>query len=214
VTTEATREARPAARGGRLEIAAAAMLSVAAVGSSWCGYQATRWGGTQMKAFGRANALHIDAVRESMRQQVLAAIDVSAFVSWVEARMRADAATADFLQHRFRPGFVPAFSAWMGERPFERDDATPTPFARPEYHLESQVGAELDAESRRQADISLDANGRVEDFVRNTVLFAVAMLFGGLAPRFHAASVRTCFIVVGASMLVFALVSLVLILSR
>ncbi len=75
-------------------------------------------------------------------------VDIALFIQWVNATARDEPELADFYEQRFRPEFVPAFDAWQDTDPLTNPEAPPTPFAMPEYQLESRTEAEqLDAQS-------------------------------------------------------------------
>ena len=86
-----------------------------------------------------------------------------------------DPELADFYEQRFRPEFVPAFDAWQDTDPLTNPEAPPTPFAMPEYQLESRTEAEqLDAASRSAGRAVVRRNiQRSANYVLAVVLFAV-----------------------------------------
>ena len=66
------------------------LLVVAALGTSWSSYQATRWNGEQAKAAGRTNAIRIDAARAQGLAQVQTQVDVATFIAWADADRRGE----------------------------------------------------------------------------------------------------------------------------
>ena len=64
-------------RGTWVEVAAAVLLSMAAVAIAWSGYQASRWTGEQAKAFSRANAARVESTRWSDLANSQTEIDVA-----------------------------------------------------------------------------------------------------------------------------------------
>ena len=54
---------------------------VAAPGTSWSSYQATRWNGEQAKAASRTNAIRIDAARAQGLGQAQTQVDVATFIA-------------------------------------------------------------------------------------------------------------------------------------
>ena len=63
--------AEPTPGSGRnlQELLVTLLLVVAALGTSWSSYQATRWNGEQAAAAGRTNAVRIDAARAQGQAQ-------------------------------------------------------------------------------------------------------------------------------------------------
>ena len=177
------------------------LLVVAALGTSWSSYQATRWNGEQAKAASRTNAIRIDAARAQGLAQAQSQVDVATFIAWADADRRGEAAVADFYVDRFRAEFRPAFDAWMATRPFTNPDAPPTPFAMPQYQLASRQEAErLDAAAEASAaevrrDIQIASN-----YVLTVVLYAVVLFFAGMSTKI--ASRRLRWVLAGAGCLV------------
>ena len=87
------------------------LLLVAALGTSWSSYQATRWNGEQAKAASRTNAIRIDAARAQGLGQAQTQVDVATFIAWVDASQSGDPKLAHFYLDRFRDEFRPAFDA-------------------------------------------------------------------------------------------------------
>src|SRR4051812_22010606 len=116
-----------------LEVLVTVLLVVAALGTSWSSYQATRWNGEQAKATARTNAVRIEAARAQGLAQAQTQVDVATWIAWSGADRSGDQTLADYYQARFREGFKPAFAAWLATDPEDDADAPPTPFAMEEY---------------------------------------------------------------------------------
>ncbi|WP_406053954.1 hypothetical protein [Kribbella sp. NBC_00889] len=184
------------------EVLVTVLLVVAAVGTSWSSYQATRWNGEQAKAAGRTNAIRIDAARAQGQAQAQTQVDVATFIAWVDADRRGDAAIADFYAERFRPEFRPAFNAWMATRPATNPDAPPTPFAMPQYQLASRQEAErLDAAAAASATEVLRDIQIASNYVLTVVLYAVVLFFAGMSTKIARRRLR--WILLGVGCLVF-----------
>ena len=70
------------------ELLVTVLLVVAALGTSWSSYQATRWNGEQAAAAGRTNAIRIEAARAQGLSQAQTQVDVATFIAWAEADRR------------------------------------------------------------------------------------------------------------------------------
>jgi hypothetical protein len=125
-------------------------------------------------------------------------IDVSTFLQWLEAaRSDIDSGRIDptaaayapdqntlsgFIALRFRKEFEPAFATWIASRPLQDANAAPTPFQLPEYALavDARV-AELSNEAQAQFLDARAATHRAENYITLTFLFAIALVFAGIA---------------------------------
>ena len=196
-------EEKPSRGRTAQEVLVTVLLVVAALGTSWSSYQATRWNGEQAKAASRTNAIRIDAARAQGLSQAQSQVDVATFIAWADADRRGEAAVAAFYAERFRAEFRPAFDAWMATRPLTNPDAPPTPFAMPQYQLASrQEAARLDAAAETSAaevrrDIQI-----ASDYVLTVVLYAVVLFFAGMSTKI--ANLRLRWILAGAGCLVLA----------
>ena len=160
------------------------LLVVAALGTSWSSYQATRWNGEQAAAAGRTSAVRISAARAQGLAQAQTQVDVATFIAWAGANRQGDHKLAAFYVDRFRDEFKPAFAAWRATAPFTNPDAPPTPFAMPEYQLASASDSEkLDAASEASAAQVRLYIQRSSNYVLTVVLYAVVLFFAGMSTR-------------------------------
>ena len=179
------------------------LLVVAALGTSWSSYQATRWNGEQAKAASATSAIRIQAARAQGLAQAQTQVDVATFIAWADAEQQGDPKLAAFYVDRFRPEFLPAFDAWMATQPLTSPNAPPTPFAMPEYTLEAGNKAEqLDAKSEASAARVRQDIQRSSNYVLSVVLYAIVLFFAGVSTRLHNRRLR--WIVTGAGCLVLA----------
>jgi hypothetical protein len=182
----------------RLEVAAAVLLSLAAVATAWSSYQASRWNGEQAKAFGRASALRIESTKADDLANAQTGIDVATFTQWVNAYATRETELADFYFKRFRKEFKPAVDSWVATRPLENQKAPLTPFAMPQYRLAARAEAEqlqaaaetFSTEARRNVQ-------RATNYVLAVVLFAAALFFAGISTRFDRGRTRAGLVAVG-----------------
>src|SRR6476659_2930273 len=99
-------EARESGRDWQ-EVIVTVLLVVAALGTSWSSYQATRWNGEQAKAASKTSAIRIEAARAQGLSQAQTQIDVATFIAWVDADRSGDSQLADLYVDRFREEFQP-----------------------------------------------------------------------------------------------------------
>jgi hypothetical protein len=180
------------------EIAAMALLALAAIATAWAGYQASQWHGEQAVEASRANASRLESTRASAEADRQIQIDVATFTEWVDAYARGEGRLAAFYERRFRDEFRPAFERWAASRPLRNPAAAETPFTLPEYRLSAlgeaeRLEAEADAASdRMKADVS-----RAEEYVLAAVLFATAIALAGIGARLRLFPVRAAVLAVG-----------------
>ena len=160
------------------------LLVVAALGTSWSSYQATRWNGEQAAAAGRTNAIRIDAARAEGLAQAQTQVDVATFIAWADADRSGDDEVADFYVERFRDEFRPAFDAWLAT------DPSPTPALHPPRSRWTSTRSlprtrprSLDAAAEASAaEVRLDIQ-RSSNYVLTVVLYAVVLFFAGMSTR-------------------------------
>ena len=191
--------------GGRnlQELVVTLLLVVAALGTSWSSYQASRWNGEQAAAAGRTSAVRISAARAQGQAQAQTQVDVATFIAWADAKGQGDRELSAFYVDRFRDEFKPAFDAWRATAPFSNPDAPPTPFAMPEYQLAARTDAEqLDAASEAgAAEVRLYIQ-RSSDYVLTVVLYAVVLFFAGMSTRLTNPRLRWVMTLAGCLVLV------------
>lgn len=189
------------------EVLVTVLLVVAALGTSWSSYQATRWNGEQAEAAGRTNGIRIEAARAQGRAQSETQVDVATFIAWVDAERSGERDLADFYVDRFRDEFKPAFDAWIATRPLEDPEAPPTPFAMDEYQLASRQEAEhLDAAAATSAAEVLRDIETSGKYVLTVVLYAVVLFFAGVSTRIGNRRLRWVLVGAGCVVLVAAAV--------
>lgn len=169
-----------------VELATAILLSLGAVATTYCSYQASLWSSRQATSFDRANALRTESAKASTRASQLTIIDVTSFVSWLEAAVSGEEEYEQELQHRIRREFRPAFDAWLKMDPLKNDHAPATPFSMPNAIPAEQKHAEalaLRAEDFFHAGEY--AIAQTDGFLMTTVILALALFFAGIGHQFR-----------------------------
>jgi hypothetical protein len=196
-------DAAASTRRDGLELFITVLLVVAAVATSWSGYQAARWHGEQARATSQTNAIRIDAARAAEFANAETQVDVATFIAWSEADVQGDEKLADFYRDRFRPEFVPAFDAWIATDPQNDAGAPRTPFAMDEYEVEAkEQAAELDQRAAESADRVGEYIQRADNYVLSVVLYAVVLFFAGMATRLSNRRLRIVLVTVGYVVLI------------
>jgi len=187
------------------EASALVLLSLATVGTAWCSYQATAWGGAAQGAMNRSTASSRRAATQQLQSYQMALLDVLLFSQHVNARANSNDALASFYAERFRGEAKVAFEAWMATRPFENASAPPHPFVtnlyQPRLLQEARVA---ENESEQFWDKAVDAGRISRSYVLITVLLASALFCGGTASKFETTWIRRTVLAVGLAAFVFA----------
>jgi hypothetical protein len=167
-----------------VDIAAVALISIAAVLTALCGYQSGRWGGQQARLYGEANAARVEAAQASDRANVLTAIDVGVFLHYVDAVAAGNTREAQFLYHRFRPEMLLAMQAWLATKPLRNPHAPSSPFVMPQYSLASQAQANAKAAiAAARFKEAVEATHHGDDFLLLTVIFAGVSFLAGISTK-------------------------------
>jgi hypothetical protein len=197
----------------RVELFATLLLGLATLGSSWSAYRSTWWRNIESIRFVQANSTRAESLRASTRAAALSQIDVSLFVQWIEAKLRANERLAAFLESRFRAEFIPAFEAWRARgasRTGEQPAMPPgSPFQLPEYQPEARREAERLA---RQATGSFEA-GEVAaaistNYMVAAVMFAAVLFLAGTAIKVHSRVARGTLLALASVLLALAVAAM------
>jgi hypothetical protein len=168
----------------RLELGAVLLLAVTTLATAWCGYQAARWSGEQSQNYARASATRIKAQQAATRAGQLRIDDLLYFDGWLDAREAGDTRLAAIYRRRFRPEFVPAFDAWMAQRPFTKPQAIPGPLYMPQYRSADLArSASLDHSADELYTDATAAKGYDDRYILSTVFFAAVLFFAGISLR-------------------------------
>ena len=191
------------------ETYATVLLSLAAVATAWCAFQASMWDGeravfvTKSTAAGREAAV-LEIQADQMRQ-----IDITTFIQYVNARVSGQPKLAEFYRQRFRPDFRPAFESWLATDPFANPDAPRHPFGMTEYRIGQEP---LLAAAHARADsllaLSEKADAHSDHYILQTVLFSLVLFFAGIATKFDALRAQDLMLGLGTLVLLIPVVRL------
>lgn len=190
----------PVRRAGWVDLALAVIMSLAAVGTAWAGFQSAKWSGVQAISYAQAGAARTESNRASAQAGQQRVVDVVTFSSWLQALQQEiiadpsvrpagdyrprEGTLSGFLFARFRDEFRPAVDAWLATRPLVDPAAPATPFTLPEYRLAAEDTARsLVARADRLSADARTANQRSDNYVLTAVVFALVLFFAGVAGR-------------------------------
>jgi hypothetical protein len=206
--TEGKEDGEQTSHGERvLELGAVLLLSMTAVATAWSGYQAARWSGEQSKGYAQASTARIHSQRQASHAGQVRIDDLLYFNGWLNAHSTGQQALAAIYERRFRPGFVPAFRAWIAQRPFTNPNAVPGPLYMPQYHLPALDRSHaLDDEADALYKEGTDAKSNDDHYILSTVFFAAVLFFAGISLRLDWRPLRITVLVFASVMLLSGLV--------
>lgn len=160
-----------------LDILTVILLSVTAVLTAWCGFEASKWGGEMSIAFSQASSARIQAASAESTAQAARQYDLTLYTEWVLAEANGQDDLVRFVEERFTEEFAVAFDAWNAEGRASRG-----PLAMAEYVPPGTVEAEkLSARADAKFDEALANNQRGDDYSLLTVLFALVLFFAAIS---------------------------------
>ncbi|WP_200332536.1 hypothetical protein [Leucobacter sp. L43] len=161
------------------EIMAVLLLSITAVLTAWCGFQASKWGGEMSIAFSEASSARIQAGNLEGEARDARQFDLTVYAQWAVADLTGDEVRARYIEQRFTPRLITAFEAWRADGMSENG-----PFARTEYVPDgAQEARALTERADRKFADALIFNQRGDNYSLMTVLFALVLFLTALAQR-------------------------------
>ena len=162
-----------------IEIVAVAMLSVTAILTAWCGFQAAKWSGERAIAFAEASAARVEASDADSEAREARVVDLIIYAEWVTAEAEGETVFADEIEARFTPHFTVAFDAWQ-----DGGQVEPGPFAMAEYVPPGTVeSAERSAYAEARFADAVEDTERGDNYSLLTVLFALVLFLTAMAQR-------------------------------
>ncbi|MGH3689308.1 MAG: hypothetical protein ACRDT7_04050 [Microbacterium sp.] len=187
---------------GVIEISTVLLLSITAVLTAWCGFEASKWGGEMSIAFSQASSARVQAASAESTAQAARQYDLTIFTQWILAEADGREELVQFIEKRFTDEFAVAFDAWDAE-----GRVADGPFAMTEYVPPGEVeAAELSARADEKFDEALRNNQRGDDYSLLTVLFALVLFFAALSQNQRARWRRTVFLTLSAVLVVAGLI--------
>ncbi|HEY6325956.1 MAG TPA: hypothetical protein VIW73_05500, partial [Candidatus Cybelea sp.] len=103
---------------------------------------------------------------------------------YIDAIAAGNGAKAQFIYQRLRPEMKPAMDAWLRTKPRTNPKAPASPFAMPQYALQTRATAKrLDAQAQATFEQAQKANQHSDDFLLLTVIFAGVSFLGGMSTK-------------------------------
>jgi hypothetical protein len=190
-----------------LSITEALLLSLVAVLAAYSGYAAAKWSTESSVSLAKASASRTKANRADLEGLQIRTLDSVSFNAWFSAFTAGNANAERLAEKRLRPGYRPAFNAWLATDPAHNPKAPPGPSYMPQYVIPQEAVATA---GDRQADVDFakgtKAGSTGDDYVRDTVFLATVLFLVGISSHFPLRQARFGLITVGAAILVFAVI--------
>jgi hypothetical protein len=190
-----------------LSVTEALLLSLVAVLAAYSGYAAAKWSTESSVSLARASAARTKANRADLEGLQVRTLDSVSFNAWFSAFSAGNANAERLARKRLRPGYRPAFDAWLATDPAHNPNAPPGPSYMPQYVIPQEAAANADD---AKADVEFakgtKAGATGDDYVRDTVFLATVLFLVGISSHFPLRQARFGLITVGALILVFAVI--------
>ena len=192
-----------------VSIAEAILLSIVALMAAWSGYAAAKWSTESRVGLAEASAARTKANRANLQAINLRNFDSSTFEAWFTAYTAHNQPAMALAEHRFRPGFRVAFSAWRATKPETNPNAPRGPTYMPQYRQPGLAeGKALDRQADEAFAAGATAGERSDKYVRTTVFLASVLFLVGISTRFPLRAGRYALVGLGAVLLVVSVVQL------
>jgi hypothetical protein len=187
----------------------AIVLALVAVLAAYSGFAAAKWSTESSVSLARASALRAKSNQADFQALVTRTFDSVSFNAWFTAFVAGNKKAQRIAVRRLRPGYQPAFYAWLATDPAHNPEAPPGPAYMPQYVIPAQAAATAYG---RRAIASFakgeSAGGTSDEYVRDTVFLATVLFLVGISGHFRIRQARYALIGVGIALLGFSAVQL------
>jgi hypothetical protein len=192
-----------------ISVIEAVILSLVAVLAAYSGFAAAKWATTSSVSLARASSLRTKSNTADVEGVVTRTLDSVSFNAFFSAFTTGNKRAEQLAEKRLRPGYRPAFFAWLATDPIHNPNAPPGPAYMPQYVIpQERVAASL----TRQADASFSrgstAGENSDKYIRDTVFLATVLFLVGIGGHFRIRAARLGLLVVGLALLMYAGVTL------
>jgi hypothetical protein len=196
-------------RNELISIVEAVILSIVALLAAWSGYSAAKWGTHSSLALAKASTTRGKANLADVEANQIRTLDSVTFNAVETAYTSGDARVFRVAVARLRPGYRPAFEAWIATHPLRNPKAPPDPSYMPQYRVPQQAQART-LNARADALFAEgESSANTEDkYVRLTVLLAAVLFLVGIGSRFPVRVARHGLIGVASVILIISVVEL------
>ena len=180
-----------------------------AVLAAYSGYAAAKWSTESSVTLAKASAERTKASRASLEGIVTRTLDSASFNAWFTAFTAGNANAQRLAVRRMRPGYRPAFDAWLATDPAHNRNAPAGPAYMPQYVIPQEAAAKAhDAQAEAEFAKGAEAGSTADKYIRDTVFLATVLFLVGISGHFTVRQARLGLITVGGALLVFAVIQL------
>jgi hypothetical protein len=198
-----------ATRDRTISIIEALLLSVVALLAAWSGYSAAKWGTDSSLSLARASSARSRASADEIQAIQIRTLDSVTFNAVVSAYLAKNKEAYRVSVKRLRPGYRPAYDAWLATHPLRNPNAPADPSDMPQYKIPQQgEAATLNAQATSEFTSGETDAGTADKYVRLTVLLAAVLFLVGIGSRFPVRVARYGLSGVAATLVVIAVVQL------
>jgi hypothetical protein len=192
-----------------LSILEAVLLSVVALLAAYSGYAAAKWGTESSVTLATASAERAKANRADIEGIVTRGLDSASFNTWFTAFTAGNRGAQRLAERRMRPGYRPAFTAWLATDPAHDPSAPPGPAYMPQYVIPQEAAAKThDARAAAAFVSGAKAGATADKYIRATVFLATVLFLVGISGHFRIRQARMGLIGAGGLLLAFAVIQL------
>lgn len=192
-----------------LSIVEALLLSLVAVLAAYSGFAAAKWGTESSLTLAKASTERTKANRDGTEGIVTRTLDSASFNAWFTAFTAGDANAERLATKRMRPGYRPAFSAWLATDPAHNPNAPPGPAYMPQYVVPQEAAATAhDAQADAEFSKGDHAGSTADKYIRDTVFLATVLFLVGIGSHFPLRQARMGLVGVAGLLLLFAVIQL------
>jgi heme/copper-type cytochrome/quinol oxidase subunit 4 len=201
--------AEHAQRDRWIGIAEAVLLSIVALLAAWSGYSAAKWGTASSLSLAKASSTRTKASLALIQANQIRTLDSVSFNAAETAYAANNTKLYRLALRRLRPGYRPAFKAWIALKPLTNLNAPPDPSYMPQYRIPQQTqGLALSARADAYFNEGQLAARTADKYVHLTVFLAAVLFLVGIGSRFPLRVARYGLVGVAAVLLVVSLVQL------
>jgi hypothetical protein len=192
-----------------ISVVEAIVLSLVAVLAAYSGFAAAKWGTESSVSLAKASALRAKSNRADTEAIVTRTLDSVSFNAWFTSFVAGNRKAERIAERRLRPGYRPAFYAWLATDPAHNPNAPPGPAYMPQYVIPQQVSAAaLNSQAVAAFAKGESAGGTSDNYVRDTVFLATVLFLVGISGHFRIRQARYALVAVGIALLGFSVVQL------
>ena len=196
-------------RGTWISVLEAVILSLVAVLAAYSGFAAAKWGTVSSVSLAKASSLRVKADQASTEGVVIRTLDSVSFNAFFSAFSVGNKRAEQLAEKRLRPGYRPAFFAWLATDPVHNPHAPPGPSYMPQYVIpQEQLAKRLNQAADASFAKGSKAGETSDKYVRDTVFLATVLFLVGISGHFRIRAVRLGLVGVGIAILIFSAIQL------